>query len=183
MPQKDIFQKFADLARKAEVQRGTKEGLEWFAKVVRKEKTIRNIDAVAGELKAKRIKEGEMFTYTYDPKLKDKLAFYDTFPLVIVLEITNDGWFGANLHYLPPKVRATLLYEIGYNNKKPNQIVSMLNSNPLTKACMKRYLAKHLVDIPRVVPKEQWDLAVQIPFENFEKAAAKEVWKNSMRKK
>lgn len=183
MKNQDFFIRYNELARKAQIVRGTKESLDWFAKVVRKEKQIRSIDSVIDGLKSKRISPGEMFVYNYDPKTKEKLPFYDTAPLVVILEVLSDGWYGINIHYLPPKVRATVMYEIGYNMRAPKQIASMLESNPLTKNCLKRYLASHLTSRPKHIPKDDWEIAIQLPFEGFEKASQKEVWKHSMRKK
>ena len=52
---------------------------------------------------------GDMVMYTYNPKLKDVLPYYDAFPLTIVVGPAKDGFYGINLHYLPPKVRAIFL--------------------------------------------------------------------------
>ena len=61
-----------------------------------------------------------MFMFIYDPKHKDTLPFYDTFPLVFPIEIYSDSFLGINLHYLPPVLRAKLmdaLYTTANNNK------------------------------------------------------------------
>ena len=52
---------------------------------------------------------GRMYMFQYDPKLKESLSFYDTFPLVIPLEYNRTGFKGFNLHYLRPSVRADVL--------------------------------------------------------------------------
>ena len=39
---------------------------------------------------------GRMYFYFYDPKTKDKLPYYDRFPLVIPIERYNDGFLGLN---------------------------------------------------------------------------------------
>ena len=52
---------------------------------------------------------GRMYMFQYDPKLKESLRFYDTFPLVIPLEYTRTGFKGFNLHYLRPSARADVL--------------------------------------------------------------------------
>lgn len=177
----DIFKRFNDLASKAEVNRGTRESLDWFRKVIRKDNV--SFDKVVKGLKSQRITPGQMFAYTYDPKTKDTLPFYDSYPLIIVMELTQDGWYGANLHYLPPKVRASVLFDLIQNKKPPRQIVKMLESNPLTKSCLKRYLASQLVTKPKFIPVEDWEIAIQLPFEGFMKASNKTVWQNSLKKK
>ena len=52
---------------------------------------------------------GKMYFYFYDPKTKDKLPYYDRFPLVIPIEEYKDGFLGLNLHYIHPKQRLILL--------------------------------------------------------------------------
>ena len=52
---------------------------------------------------------GSMNMFFYDPKLKDKLPFFDRFPLVIISGPAPGGFYGMNLHYLPPILRARFL--------------------------------------------------------------------------
>ena len=40
---------------------------------------------------------GRLNMFIYDPKLKKKLPYYDTFPLVLPLENYNDGFLGIKL--------------------------------------------------------------------------------------
>ncbi len=63
---------------------------------------------------------GRMYTYQYDPKLKDVLPVWDKFPLVIPIEMYSDGFLGLNLHYLDPYSRLILLDRLGdfINNDK-----------------------------------------------------------------
>ena len=39
--------------------------------------------------------------FVYSPKLRNKLPYYDTFPLVLPLKNYNNGFLGLNFHYLP----------------------------------------------------------------------------------
>ena len=52
---------------------------------------------------------GRMYFFAYDPKTKDKLPYYDTFPLIFIIEEYQDGFLGLNLHYLNLRDRAMLL--------------------------------------------------------------------------
>ena len=62
---------------------------------------------------------GRMFMYMYDPKTKDKMPYYDTLPLVILVEFTHDGFYGLNLHYAPPFIRQKILTALTKNmNRK-----------------------------------------------------------------
>ena len=174
-----LFNRYKELARKAEITLGTKESLDWFRNRVRKDNRIRNHDRVTKNLSAERPAPGKMVTYVYEPKLKDKLKYYDNYPLIIMLDVTKDGWYGANIHYLPPKLRVALLEEIEYNSKSLRQIASALENNPYTKPCLKRYLSKQVRSVPVTIPKEEWEIAIQLPFENFQKLSMKEIWRES----
>ena len=57
---------------------------------------------------------GKMYFFHYSPKLKDKLPYYDSFPLVIIIEMYGDGFLGLNLHYLPLKMRMNLLGRVRF---------------------------------------------------------------------
>lgn len=178
---RNLFIKYNKLAAEAQIKRGTKESVEWFTRRIRKDATV-TLERVTEPLSSSRVAPGKMFTYSYDPKLKEKLSFYDTNPLVIILEMKVDGWYGANLHYLPPVLRAKLMEEIITANKPTQRVASILESDPLTKVCLKRYLAKHLVTRPKLIPREEWAIAIQLPFEQFEKATLKQVWADSKKK-
>lgn len=177
-----LFNRYRDLAAKAEITLGTKESMNWFAQRIRKDSKIRNLDRVTKGLRANRIFPGSMVTYVYDPKYKDKLKFYDTHPLIVVLDIAKGGWYGANVHYLPPKMRAALFYEIEYNRKSMQQIASALETNEMTKVCLKRYLFKQVKSTPITIPRDEWEIAIQLPFESFQKESIKNVWRDSRRK-
>ena len=56
-----------------------------------------------------RPKYGVMNLFGYDPKHKDKLPYYDTFPLILPLEPAKGGFMGLNFHYLPPLARVAFL--------------------------------------------------------------------------
>ena len=44
---------------------------------------------------------GRMSMFFYDPKFKQRLPYYDTFPLLLPLEPMKGGFIGLNFHYLP----------------------------------------------------------------------------------
>ena len=43
---------------------------------------------------------GRLNMFLYDPKYKDKLPYYDVFPLVLPIQRYSDGFLGINFHYL-----------------------------------------------------------------------------------
>ena len=52
---------------------------------------------------------GSLNMFVYSPKGRNKLPYYDTFPLVLPLKRYKDGFLGLNFHYLPYAMRARLL--------------------------------------------------------------------------
>lgn len=174
-----LFNRYRKLASKANIKTGTEESINWFRKRVRKDSVTFN--SVAEGLRSDPIRPGKMMMYRYEPKHEKKLKYYDTNPLIIVLDITKDGWYGANVHYLPPQMRAELFQELEYRNKSLRTIATALEGNPVTAICLKRYLSSQIRSKPRSVPKEEWEIAVMLPFESFKKASLQSVWRNSKR--
>lgn len=137
---------------------------------------------------------GRMILFSYNPKHRDTLPYYDVTPLILLTDLYSDGFLGLNLHYLPPRLRATLLDNIVDNNLKNKYFNTekkiRFNYNLMTKAarsnlfkpCVKRYLAKHVMGDFLVVPPEQWPQVLFLPFEAFEKADKRDVWRDSVRK-
>ena len=175
----NLFKRYKNLATKAEKTLGTKESMEWFRKRIRKDKQIKSIEKVTEGRRPRTIEPGGMYTYAYDPKTKEVLPFYDMFPLIICLDIVKGGWYGMNLHYLPPSMRADVLYEIGYGKLSLPRIAKRISLDPRTTPAMKRYLFSHCRTTPVYIPKGEWEIAIQLPYENFQKASAKQVWRNT----
>src|SRR5690606_41052373 len=48
---------------------------------------------------------GRFYLYKYDPKTKEQMPYYDAMPLVLITDVTPDGWYGINFHYMPPVVQ------------------------------------------------------------------------------
>lgn len=136
---------------------------------------------------------GRMYFYFYDPKTKDKLPYYDTFPLVIPVERYDDGFLGLNLHYIHPKQRLILLdklSEYASNSKYDAKTRLRLSYDLLSSAskafeatpCIKRYLFSHIQSRFIEITADEWDIAVLLPFESFEGATKSKVWSDSRKK-
>jgi hypothetical protein len=143
---------------------------------------------VVSQLEEKNI--GQMFMYFYDPKLKETLPYYDTFPLIFLIGFKENGFMGINLHYLPPVLRAKLmdsLYETINNNKydettklKINyQILASASRFRYFKPCVKHYLADHVRSDYLNIEPTNWDSALMLPTEQFKKATSEKVWRES----
>lgn len=122
---------------------------------------------------------GKMYFYTYDPKYKDILPFYDMFPLVIPIHHYKDGFLGLNLHYLPPNQRAALLmslFNLLNNNKFDdttafNVTYGLLKNATVTYAgyqnCIKRYLYGHIRSPIQEIYATEWENVVLLPWQRW----------------
>jgi len=133
---------------------------------------------------------GKMYFYSYNPKWKDKLPWYDTFPLVFPIEEYNNGFLGLNFHYLRPKDRAILLDQLKVfaNNKKYDETTKLrLTYNMLkgfskikrAKPTVHRYLSSKINSKFVLVNADEWEVALFLPVERFKKANKKQVWAHS----
>ena len=114
-----LFDKLESEAFRKGLQARSKEAEAWFAKNVKKLGKLGPNVLQDDRLKKTKIRAGDMVMYTYDPKLKKTLPYYDTFPLAIVVGSAPGGFHAINLHYLPPKVRAIFLDKL--NDVASNQ--------------------------------------------------------------
>ena len=89
------------------------ESLRWFQQRVKTIKVTSEAFYRQSSLnKARRYLEGRMYTFFYDAKYKEKLPYWDRFPVVLILDMYQGGFSGLNLHYIPPRYRVRLLYEL-----------------------------------------------------------------------
>ena len=136
---------------------------------------------------------GRMYFYFYDPKTKDKLPYYDKFPLVIPIERYPDGFLGLNLHYIHPKQRIILLdklSEIATDNNFDANTKLRISYDYLSRAsrlfeakpCIKRYLFSHVQSRFLEITADEWDIAALLPVESFMKADKNKVFADSQDK-
>lgn len=189
-----IFDKLQAEAFRNNIQIRSKESREWFKKKVSALRSLTPESILEDErlTQRKRVGPGQMFMYTYDPKHKETLPYYDKFPLIIMIEKAPKGYYGLNLHYLPLPLRAKLFDELlnTLNNQKYNQRTKFVLSYQILKnaerlkafaPCFKRYLTKHVrSNIVKVEPTE-WEIALFLPVERFEKQTKEFVWNESRR--
>ena len=135
---------------------------------------------------------GGLYLYLYDAKFKDELLYWDQFPLVFCVDVTDKGWMGLSLHYLHPVMRAKLMDAIeaiavkSGKNERQKLIVSynMLKSASRTRffrPCVKNYLASHVRSKLLEVAKSDWDLVLSLPLARFQKAQPSKVYADSRR--
>ncbi|MCK9369128.1 hypothetical protein M0R04_04170 [Candidatus Dojkabacteria bacterium] len=142
---------------------------------------------------------GKMYFYFYDPKTKEQLPYYDTFPLVIPIDYMpasrsaskkDNGFIGLNLHYIKPQDRMILLDELYTITNNDNydettkirlKYKSLVKNINLIKAmpCLKWYLFKQVRSNILEVDADHWDIAALLPFSQFMKQPKEVVWTKS----
>ena len=172
----------------------TQESREWFRRRVANLRPNRSELMKEEPLQLKnRGVVGNMYMFFYDPKTKDTLPYYDTFPLVIVVGPAEGGFYGLNLHYLPPTLRAKFLDSLldVTNNKIYNESTKFqISYNMLQRAskmkyfkpCFKHYLNSHVRSRFAMVEAPEWEIATFLPTADFQKATKAQVYADSKRK-
>ena len=133
---------------------------------------------------------GKMYFYFYDPKTKEKMKYYDRFPLVIPIERYNDGFLGLNLHYIHPKYRSTMLDKLSAtaNNSAYDEKTKLRISYKYLAAaskvfeatpCIKRYLFSQIESRFLEISADEWDIAALLPMESFGGASTSKVYADS----
>jgi len=172
----------------------SKEARDWFrnkALNYRAARLISNRDKLFGNaLATNTCMPGRMYMFTYDAKHKDELPYWDAFPLIFPVATFPGGFYGINLHYLQPVLRAKLmdaLYAIA-NNKKYDDTTRLMisyqtlkNASNLSlfKPCFKMYLYDHVRSQFLYIEPKEWDIALMLPTQKFQKATTAAVWKDS----
>lgn len=130
---------------------------------------------------------GGLFFFVYDPKYKDELPYWDKYPLVIPFSMTENGFIGINLHYLPPKGRKAILnklikYKKNASSKRAYMDISYklllsLSKSLTIEKTIHRYLSSHIVSGLVSVKEENWMNAAMLPVQQFQKKSARHVWR------
>lgn len=133
---------------------------------------------------------GMMYMFYYSPLGVKTLPYYDSFPLVILVDIQSDGMTGLNLHYLPINLRQKLFYGLlnrvssGEMNEKTYIKVTydfLENARSLKeyRPCYKKYLTKQIRGSIAQVPANEWETAVHLPLALFRKESEDTVHRRS----
>lgn len=131
-------------------------------------------------------KIGGMYVYNYDAKTKEKLPYWDATPIIILIDYTDNGFYGINWHYLPPSERKVLLkniliFDTGKSPqflKEPYRKLRIL-STTIWKFAYKRYLWSHVKTKFVPIMKEEWVEAAALPIANFRKSATTVIYKDA----
>lgn len=168
-----------------------RKSMAWYQKQIANLKGIQTGARRAIQAGDNNIVPGGLYLFSYDPKHKDTLPYYDTMPLVLPFATAPGGFLGINLHYLPyglrfklmgsllelvrdisdPKSRAQVSWNILNNSSKYNGV----------NACVKHYLSAHVRSQFLNIPNDQWLAAVMMPLEQFQGQSKERVFTNSRR--
>lgn len=190
----NLFQKLEFEAFRAGIAPRTKEARAWFRNRVKSMRNINRKDLLSDEPATftSRISPGNMYHFYYDPKHKETLPYYDRFPLIIAVGPAKGGFYGLNLHYLPPNLRAKLLdalMDLASDKRYDDRTKLKLSYNMLKgvsryrwyKPTLKHYLTKHVRSRFSRVPAPEWEIAIFLQTAMFEKATKGKVYADSKR--
>jgi hypothetical protein len=171
--------------------------LNWFQKETAKLRTARIqpqslLRADAKNRTVSTLIPGNLYMYFYDAKLKEKLPYYDMFPLVFPFSTTDKGFTGLNMHYLPYQLRIRLLDRLleYANNKKYNDTtriryswatIRSASKFRLAQPCVHAYLYDYVKSQMLRVSPENWFTVMMLPVERFT-VNKSSVWADSIGK-
>ena len=167
--------------------KGRPKSTQWFRDKIKEFGKPTSAQLIRDGKRSSRPFYGLLNMFIYDPKLKDKLPYYDTFPLTLPIEQYSDGFLGINLHYLSMPMRMRLLDRlVDYsNNDKFDDSTELLvdyarlkNVN-LIKPCLKRYLASNVRTQFRKVTADEFVVATLLPVQRFKKQSDSYVFAKS----
>ena len=178
--------------RSGQIPARTQEARDWFRETAQKIARINERQLMRGDQSRLTTKPiiGQMYMYYYDPKHKETLEYYDRFPLVFPFRKVQGGFYGLNLHYLPPQLRARLmdgLYDYANNTRYDESTKIKMNYSLLQSVsklkffepCVKMYLDEHVRSRFMYIYPSEWDVALFLPTERFTKATKTQVWADS----
>jgi len=187
----DMTNPFETIRANSDNQR---KSMDWYQRQVRQIASKYNNPAKVfgsgiGE-EVNRPEVGSMYMYLYDPKTKDKLPYYDRFPLVLPYDDAKGGFYGLNLHYLPYTLRAQLLGAL--IETKDSKVIgpdTQMRYNwdllqrasrfPGVQPTVKRYLYSHIQSKIIKVNPEDWKAAIFLPIEQFQGASKQRIYRDS----
>lgn len=174
----NVLEKFANLNRQPPSAKN-RSSIRWFRTQVKNNsvspRRVLRDPEISRNLKRapEHIKLGELLLFRYDPKHKEKLPFYDVYPLSIIMStgVSKAGEkyvISLNLHYLTQMERERLLTAIYKSNTKGGAqevlaLVQRLSYYPGFRHAIKMHLLNHMVGNVLSIPFDEWALAVNIP--------------------
>jgi len=139
--------------------------------------------------RASQIKPGSLYCWFYNPKYRNRLPYYDRFPVAFILNMYRNGFLGINLHYLPVRQRAVLMTRLVDNMLRKSssgdyldlQYRTLMNASRYAEVqpCIKRYLINQIQGQMIEIQPTEWMKAIFLPLESFAKQSRNFVWQQS----
>jgi hypothetical protein len=167
------------------------EALNWYYNFIRL--NINSMNSLEGLRAGKadnKMSPGSFYVYTYDPKYKETLPYYDTVPLILCTSLTPKGWYGINFHYIPPKIRLLIvkeMYKVSRMTANDNMKFKLswqkayslghaLGQDKWMKHSIKQYLHSHIKSSLIKVKGDNIEPMVFLPIARFKKMSQADVW-------
>lgn len=140
------------------------------------------------------VRIGHFYQFMYKPKNSKKLRFWDAFPLALVLDNQKESFLSINFHYLSPKTRVFLLGKLdrfasnrefnrGTNLKITYDLLKKSNLYKEGLAAITKYLKKNIKSKILRIDSSEWEIAIFLPTEDFQKKSKRDVWIESEKRK
>ena len=120
---------------------------------------------------------GNLYFFYYDAKNKNKLQYWDRFPLCMPFSIHDNGFTGINFHYLPAPSRLFLLDSLlSIHNTKINPntqlqlswaTITRVSKFNMAEMAVHRYLLNHIQSPLKIVYPEEWENSMFLPVQKF----------------
>lgn len=146
----------------------------------------------------KRLMIGQLLFFKYLPTnerfIKAK-KYYDIYPLILITEVHRGGFEGINLHYINPKIRATLFNNIMENlvvirggETRTNRIkinyhiLSRFSMFRYFRPCYRQYKWQGLRKPPIAIPFQLWQTVEELDLGLFRHANKSKIYLESWKK-
>lgn len=138
-----------------------------------------------------KIELGSLYMFSYEA-ITETLQYFDKFPLVIPVNEDSDHFWGINLHYAPPLIRAKIfdairdivedphLLPVSKRQKIASFTATLMKQNfikPLIKCYLKSQVRSRFIH----VQFENWEHVLYLPLARFNNVTEKQVFKDYKR--
>lgn len=176
---KDVFQKIVREGLRKGFEPGrTKKARKWYRARAQEEINVTETEVLGNtERRISTPEFGRLYMFQYYPKHIETLPYHDRFPAVFPYQVFDGGFYGLNLHYLAPPLRALLMdalyttagLEIDEKSKIyiTYELMRALTKFKLARPCIKRYLFKQVRSRFVEIKATEWDIALFLPLERF----------------
>lgn len=187
-----LLSKLEQEALSAGIPLRTQDSMDWFRKRAHDIRRVNRNELMKEDRFELRNQQavGRMYFWFYQPKHRETLPYYDSFPLGIIVGPAKGGFHALNLHYLPPVIRAAFLdnlMDIATNKKYDDNTRFKITYQTLVGAtkfkefrpCFKHYLTNHVRSRFALVPAAEWEKALFLPAADWQKTTARNVYRDA----